>query len=208
MVAAKCEGEDDYSVLVTGGEPMVTGRHYWEVKLTGGEDSCVCVGAVCPGLDHGSFYYDGGYPNSDYHDDAVPEQQVYYIENGELNGAVSEENRLGHNRDYRQQVGGFKSAEPDDCIGCLLDLDAGWLRFYRNGNRCGPGFVSGVTGPLVRAVEIFDAGAVVTALPGALAPAGAGDADEPPGNGWAKGKQDTHAAAGAGAGGDGEWARD
>jgi len=26
-----------------------------------------------------------------------------------------------------------------DRIGVLLDLDAGWMRFYRNGKRCGPG---------------------------------------------------------------------
>jgi hypothetical protein len=37
----------------------------------------------------------------------------------------------------------------------LLDLDVGWLRIYRNGNRCGPGFLAGVTGPLVRAVEFY-----------------------------------------------------
>jgi hypothetical protein len=41
-----------------------------------------------------------------------------------------------------------------DRIGALLDLDAGWLRFYRNGRRCGPGITEGVTGPLVRAVVV------------------------------------------------------
>ena len=61
----------------------------------------------------------------------------------------------------------------------LLDLDAGWLRFYRNGKRCGPGFTEGVTGPLVRAAEFYYKGNKVTALPAALAPEGAGAADEP-----------------------------
>jgi hypothetical protein len=61
----------------------------------------------------------------------------------------------------------------------LLDLDAGWLRFYRNNKRCGPGFTEGVTGPLVRAAQVVKAGAKVTALPGAVAPEGAGAADEP-----------------------------
>jgi hypothetical protein len=61
----------------------------------------------------------------------------------------------------------------------LLDLDAGWLRFYRNGKRCGPGFTEGVTGPLVRAAEFYSKGDKVTALPGAVAPEGAGAADEP-----------------------------
>jgi hypothetical protein len=68
----------------------------------------------------------------------------------------------------------------------LLDLDAGWLRFYRNGERYGPGFTEGVTGPLVRAVEVRSqqvggkAGTLaVTVLPDAEAPEGAGRADEP-----------------------------
>ena len=52
----------------------------------------------------------------------------------------------------------------------LLDLDAGWMRLYRNGKRCGPGFTEGVTGPLVRAAELSDAGDKVTVLPGAVAP--------------------------------------
>jgi hypothetical protein len=55
----------------------------------------------------------------------------------------------------------------------MLDLDAGWLRFYRNGVRLRQEFASGVTGPLLRYMEIFDEGDVVTALPGAEMPADA-----------------------------------
>ena len=61
----------------------------------------------------------------------------------------------------------------------LLDLDAGWLRFYRNGERCGPGYTEGVTGPLLRAAELYRTGEKATAVPGAVAPEGAGAADEP-----------------------------
>ena len=61
----------------------------------------------------------------------------------------------------------------------LLDLDAGWMRLYRNGKRCGPGFTEGVTGPLVRAVELIHKDGTATALPGAVVPEGAGAADEP-----------------------------
>ena len=53
------------------------------------------------------------------------------------------------------------------------------MRYYRNGKRCGPGYTEGVTGPLVRAVQLVCAGDKVTVLPGAVAPEGAGDADEP-----------------------------
>ena len=65
-----------------------------------------------------------------------------------------------------------------DRIGVLLDLDAGWMRFYRNGKRCGPGFTEGVTGPLVRAAQLYGTADKLTVLPGAVAPPeGVGDAD-------------------------------
>ena len=83
---------------------------------------------------------------------------------------------------------GFGFLKAGDHIGFLLDLDEAWLRFYRNGKRFGPGFTSGVTGPLVRAMisstddkpgENGGGSSTVRALPGAYAPAGAGGTDEP-----------------------------
>jgi hypothetical protein len=53
------------------------------------------------------------------------------------------------------------------------------MRYYRNDKRCGPGFTKGVTGPLVCAAEFYYKGEKVTVLPGAVAPEGAGAADEP-----------------------------
>ena len=41
-----------------------------------------------------------------------------------------------------------------DIIGVLVDLDVGWLRFYRNGARYGLGYTEGVTGPLVCAARL------------------------------------------------------
>ena len=64
--------------------------------------------------------------------------------------------------------------EQGDRIGCMLDLDAGWLRFYRNGVRLRQEFASGVTGPLLRGAEFYEEGNVVTALPGVEMPADAG----------------------------------
>ena len=66
-----------------------------------------------------------------------------------------------------------------DRVGVLLDLDAGWLRFYRNGERCGPGYTEGVTGPLVCAAQMFGKNGCLTVLPGAAVPEGAGAVDEP-----------------------------
>ena len=60
----------------------------------------------------------------------------------------------------------------------LLDLDAGWMRIYRNGKRCGPGFTEGVTGPLARAAQLCYKDDKVTVLPGAVAPEGAGEEGE------------------------------
>ena len=149
----------DYQ-LVTGGEPMTEGRHYWEVEITKGDaaeggvpDCYFHVGAVRPGLDHdqqGSWAWFSG-----------PTTDAYYIETAE--GSL-----YGNGKYNEDAQGGFAEG---DRVGVLLDLDAGWLRFYRNGKRWGGGFAEGVTGPLVRAAELHDAGAVLTALPGAVAAA-------------------------------------
>jgi hypothetical protein len=40
-----------------------------------------------------------------------------------------------------------------DCIGMLLDLDAGWMRFYHNCKAVWAGLLVGVTGPLVWAAQ-------------------------------------------------------
>ena len=154
LVATKDEG--GYQ-LVTGGSPMTEGRHYWEVELTwAGGRGYFMVGAVRSGLDHDKRQYDT--------DDA------YYIFG--FNGAL-----YGNGKNEADEQGEFATG---DRIGVLLDLDAGWLRLYRNDKRCGPGFTEGVTGPLVRAAELYgDGGDKVTALPGGVAADGAGAADEP-----------------------------
>ena len=50
-----------------------------------------------------------------------------------------------------------------DRVSVLLDLDEGWMRFYQNGKRRGDGF-TGVTGPLVRAAQLYRKGDIVTVL--------------------------------------------
>jgi hypothetical protein len=141
--------------LVTGGSPMTEGRHYWEVEMTTWAGGGLMVGAVRPGLDH-----DRGHFNA---------SDAYFVdaEEGSLNG---------NGKDGDDVQGRFAEG---DRVGVLLDLDAGWIRVYRNGRRCGPGFTEGVTGPLVRAGHVVREGDTVTALPGAAAPEGAGGADEP-----------------------------
>jgi hypothetical protein len=154
LVAAKTAADYTYQ-LVTGGSPMTEGRHYWEVELTVG--SIFMVGAVRPGLDDDEEHY--------FTNDA------YFIGGG--TGGL-----YGNGKMHADQQGQFAKG---DCIGVLLDLDAGWMRLYRNGKRCGPGFTEGVTGPLVRAAQMYEyePAGKVTVQPGAVAPTeGEGAADE------------------------------
>ena len=137
--------------LVTGGSPMTEGRHYWEVQLGQGD---ALAGAVRSGLDHDKRHH--------------CDNDAYFIYGSD--GALYGNGKLGADPQGKFAAG--------DRIGVLLDLDAGWMRLYRNGKRCGPGFTEGVTGPLVRAAQLFS-GTKVTVLPGAVGPEGAGDADEP-----------------------------
>jgi hypothetical protein len=143
--------------LVTGGSPMTEGRHYWEVEYTSEDaaDVWFMVGAVRPALDHDEYHHRGN--------------DAYYISghSGALNG---------NDKWNADPQGKFATG---DRIGVLLDLDAGWLRYYRNGKRCGPGFTEGVRGPLARAAQLAYAGHKMTVLSGAVVPEGAGDADEP-----------------------------
>jgi hypothetical protein len=143
--------------LVTGGEPMAEGRYYWEVEITAySRTVCsVMIGAVRPGLDHNESPFDT--------------HGACYIYAGD--GAL-----WGSGKRGAEPQGKFA---PGDRVGVLLDLDAGWLRFYCNGERCGPGYTEGVTGPLVRAAELSGEGNKATVLPGAVAAEGAGAADEP-----------------------------
>ena len=147
LVATK--NKDSYQ-LATGGSPMTEGRHYWEVQVSGCN---VFVGAVRPGLDHDKGHYAGN--------------DAYFIYGAD--GAL-----CGNGKRNADQQGGFAAG---DRIGVLLDLDAGWMRYYCNGKRCGPGYTEGVTGPLVRAAQLYR-GMKVTVLPGAVAPEGAGEEGE------------------------------
>jgi hypothetical protein len=146
--------------LVTGGSTMTEGRHYWEVQIKAEDDweiqGCILlIGAVRPGIDHGKSHAVADY--------------AYYI--ATQHGAL-----WGNGSRGTDAQGGFASG---DRVGVLLDLDAGWMRFYRNSKRYGPGFTKGVAGPLVHAAALFNAGSAVEIVPGAVAAEGAGDADEP-----------------------------
>ena len=104
------------------------------------------VGAVRPGLDHDKSHR--------------LTNDAYFI-------AGYDGGLWGNGKKNADEQGEFAKGNR---IGVLLDLDAGWLRFYRNGKRCGPGFTEGVTGPLVRAAQLLHVDTKVTVLPAAVAP--------------------------------------
>jgi hypothetical protein len=146
--------------IVTGGEPMTTGRHYWEVRIDEGP-SQVRVGAVRPARDHDEILY--------REDDGVEDEggDVYLIQGrgGKLYGSKYEDKPYDYS-DFRD----------DDRVGVLLDLEEGWIRFYRNDLVVG--FMDEVTGPLLRAVMAYGKATKVTVLPEAKLPEEAGAADE------------------------------
>jgi hypothetical protein len=139
--------------LVTGGAPITEGRHYYEAQITSSGGCEIFFGAVRPGLDHS---------------ECRDHSHAYFVDTA--NGGL-----WGGDRRGTDQQGQFAEG---DRIGMLIDLDAGWMRFYHNGQRCGPGFTEGVTGPLVCAAQLLYQGDALTALQGAEAPGGAGAADE------------------------------
>jgi hypothetical protein len=155
---------------VTCGQPMTEGRHYWEVELTTG-DGDVAVGAVRPGheCENTGFVEASSAPHF-----TIVSDPGYSTVNLWGHGKSCIEDADGCDGDVSHIDQGEEYAfKQGDRIGCMLDLDAGWLRFYRNGVRLRQEFASGVTGPLLRCVELFDEGDVVTALPGAGMPADA-----------------------------------
>jgi hypothetical protein len=59
-----------------------------------------------------------------------------------------------------------------DRLGILVDLNAGCLLFFKNGEKNGPGFTAGVTGSIVLAIQFGGAGQSATILAGAKIPSG------------------------------------
>jgi hypothetical protein len=171
--------ENPHRQLLIGGDSMTEGRHWKEVIVYhGGRDAC--------DGQHGSFSFDIGVTRpceiaEDFkHPGSLGDcfiDDCFTTSSCTVEGTTRTFHEKGHDESWWCAGG--------DRIGVLLDLDEGWVRFYRNGVRCGPGIPSGVTGPLVFTVAFYGEGgpgdcvATVAVQEGAAAPVGAGDADEP-----------------------------
>jgi hypothetical protein len=164
--------DDELMQAVTCEQLMTEGRHYWEVEFTHKADfaGVVRFGAIRPGQDCEDTAEVPASSNTHFGIVSCRSvAQVQLFGNGKSYDA-DQEGCDGDVSHVDKGVGFcFKQG---DRIGCLLDLDAGWLRFFRNGVRLRQGYASGVTGPLLRSVQVQDEGAVLTALPGAETPAG------------------------------------
>jgi hypothetical protein len=207
--------------LATGGSVMTKGLHYWEVKIMAVDTGNVMVGAAPPGLDH-----DRGHcldaPRCESGEVRAPADAVggdgagggesgkgaaagkgaagtpvdggpYFI--WARDGSLCGKGRLdtGHSRYYQ-----------GDRVGCLLDLDAGFLVFFRNGQlvRGREGFKQ-VVGPLVLAVQLRNEGTAVAVVQGAVVPARFFNKDslaQPDGGGRGGARDSVLAGGGAGGG--------
>ena len=139
---------------------MTAGQHYWEVEILGTGFAYwettpeVMFGAVRPSAAAAGC----GAVVAPKGDDA-------FLVDGK-DGGLWGQGFAGSAGDAR---GVFKKG---DKIGTFLDLDHGVIRFYRNGVGLGLGFRKGVTGPLLRAVQMDYPGMKVAVVPGAVVPGG------------------------------------
>jgi hypothetical protein len=148
----------DAESLVTTGEELMEGRHYWEVELHGARNRNGLIFGVCkPGLDLKS------------HSDL---KQSWWI-SASYACVHGFDPRYASVR-YDDNDEGFDTGQR---VGMLLDLNDGSLRFFHDGEEKVEGFGPGsVTGPVARYVGLGYAGQQVELLPSAGWPTAAGAA--------------------------------
>jgi hypothetical protein len=144
-------GEDGKWSPVFGRQQLTAGVHYMEVEVGGGMN--LCVGIARPGLD-----------TADGKKYAAEEcMDAWFM--GASYGSL-----FGNGKQGGDNAGGF---EAGDRIGLLLDLDSHSLRFFKNGEKHGPGYGAGsVTGPVVLAMQMLDEGSSGRVVAGAVRPSG------------------------------------
>jgi hypothetical protein len=127
------EGDSATWLLVTSGLALTEGKHFWEVELLSEDMGGIFLGVTRPNLNPIGFYGTKDCNNA----------WLIYAYGGDLcgNGLYGDD-----------EAGGY---ELGDRLGMLLDLNDGFLRFFKNGVPHGPGFPAGsVTGPVVPALHM------------------------------------------------------
>jgi hypothetical protein len=118
--------------LVTTGEEIVEGRHYWEVEIVSTVVKTMFVGVATPQLK----------PTGRYTARDCESSWFVSASYGALFG------------NYKQGDHAAGAYTQGDRVGMLIDLDDGSLRFFKNGVLHGPGYPAGsIIGPVVHAVN-------------------------------------------------------
>jgi hypothetical protein len=160
MTLTQLHNEEE--ALCTASDIINAGEsRYWEILLVasenGGEFNGMSVGAVRPGAYHDEYSGLEEFVDGDHYLVGLGNQRIW-----------------GHGRGYPNNHCPFKNRlTVGDRIGVLVDLcnETKSVRFFINGDEYGSAFTSGVRGPLVLGVRLFNAGQCVQLLPGAQSPA-------------------------------------
>jgi hypothetical protein len=142
--------DEEFSLTTTETE-LTEGKHYWEVELLSEDMGRTYIGISRPNLDPTGEYL-GSECTDGWFMDA-------------LDGTL-----YGNGKEDDDEAGEYKQG---DCVGVLLDVGNGSLRFFKNGVQHGPGFAAGsVTGPVVAAVQMCGKDESVRLLLNSKVPAG------------------------------------
>jgi hypothetical protein len=128
-VATNVYDDDGPETLVTSGDELTAGKHYWEVEILSDQSSSIEVGVTRPNLD-----LDGDYA-------VRVSTDGWFID-------TYESCLFGNGKHGDDPAGPI---DEGDRVGVLLDLNEGSLRFFKNGVQHGPGYpADSVTGPGTR----------------------------------------------------------
>ena len=144
-------GVDTRAAMTHTGEQLISGRHYWEIELVDHQHGMLYLGVCHPEVDLNHFH------------PRVESSEVWLMRT--FDGAL-----YGNGKEREDQVhaDGFSNF---DRVGILLDLDAGTLRFYKNGVENGPGYpIGSVMGPVAPAAQLYMRGQAVRLIPEAVRP--------------------------------------
>jgi hypothetical protein len=131
--AGRLNGGNHASDLVMSDESLTEGRHYWEVALTTKARTNLWIGLARPHLELKGFY-------------AESDCKDAWLINAD-DGALYGNGKMGDDAAGRFREG--------DRVGMLLDLDQGYLLFFKNGVKHGAGYPAGsIVGPVAHAMQM------------------------------------------------------
>jgi hypothetical protein len=149
LTATKDKGNETTKIpydLVTTGQEMNFGKHYWEVEIMSNVMSRFHIGVTRTNLNP-----NGWHGQSDRND-----AWLMYTPFGSLCGSGKSAHSRGDKKgDNSRQFCGAGAYKQGDRVGVLVNLDDGSLLFFKNGVQHGPGYPKGsLTGPVTHAMQM------------------------------------------------------